>query len=187
MRANSTRLRMGSMRSARTRTLSPRCHSSWRGFAPRPGGEAAVAAANDARTRAASSATASGTSTTSDGDDDVIAFAQHAARTGEFFQSADGKKAFDEDFEEFDEAAVLLHGNDQAVVLLAEMFFHELSGFPVHEFALGAIGAAFGFGGLRSDFFEVLVRIQRGLGARGGGDAELRRCRGIVGMYERPF
>jgi hypothetical protein len=34
-RANSTRLRMGSIRSARTRTLSPRCHSSWRGFVPR--------------------------------------------------------------------------------------------------------------------------------------------------------
>src|SRR5437773_4973599 len=41
------------------------------------------AAANDARTRAASSATASGTSTTSEGDDDVIAFAQHAARSEE--------------------------------------------------------------------------------------------------------
>src|SRR5438876_7233316 len=38
--ANSTRLRMGSMRSARTRTLSPRCHSSWRDFAPRPEAEA---------------------------------------------------------------------------------------------------------------------------------------------------
>src|SRR6266849_3386683 len=33
--ANSTRLRMGSMRSARTRTLSPRCHSTLLGFAPR--------------------------------------------------------------------------------------------------------------------------------------------------------
>src|SRR5438477_1760495 len=39
-RANSTRWRMGSMRSARTRTLSPRYHSSWRDFAPRPEAEA---------------------------------------------------------------------------------------------------------------------------------------------------
>ncbi len=39
MMANSTRWRMGSMRSARTRTLSPRCHSSGRGLAPRPASE----------------------------------------------------------------------------------------------------------------------------------------------------
>jgi len=49
----------------------------------------------------------------------VIAFAEDAAGAGEFFQSADGKKAFDEDFKKLDEAAVFLDGNDQAVVFLA--------------------------------------------------------------------
>jgi len=102
----------------------------------------------------------------SESDDGVIAFAEHASRSGKFFQGADGQKAFDEDFEEFDEAAVFLNGNDQAVVFLAEMRFHELSGFPVHEFALGAIGAAFGFRSFRSDFFELSMGIQRGF--RGG-------------------
>ncbi len=89
----------------------------------------------------------SAASSASEGDDGVIAFAQHATRAGKFFQSADRKKAFDENFEEFDEAAKLLDRNDQAVVFLAEMLLHELSGFPVHEFAFGAIGAALGFGG----------------------------------------
>src|SRR5204862_7772075 len=91
--------------------------------------------------------TCSAAAATRQGDDGVIALAKDAAGTGEFLQRVDGKKAFDEDFEQFDEAAVFLDGNDQAVVFLAEMFFHELSGFPVHEFAFGAIGAAFGLGG----------------------------------------
>jgi len=38
------------------------------------------------------------------------------------------------------------------------MLFHELSCFQSMSFALGAIGAALGFGGFRSYFFEVLVR-----------------------------
>src|SRR5260370_27171621 len=135
-------------------------------------------------TRAARSAA---TASASKGDDGVIALAQHAACAGEFFESVDGKKAFDEDFEEFDKAAELLDGNDQAVVFLAEVLLHELSSFPVHQFALGAIGAALGFGGFRSDFFEVFVRIERGCGAWRGGGVHRRSWRSSVRMLERPL
>src|SRR5260370_34762518 len=119
-------------------------------------------AANDARTRcgAATAGTArSAATSTGQGDDGVIALAKDAARAGEFFQSDDGKKAFHEDLEKLDEAAVFLDGNNQAVIFLAEVLFHELSGLPVHEFALGAVGAALGFRGSRSDFFQIPVRI----------------------------
>src|SRR6266851_8678050 len=97
----------------------------------------------------------------------MIAFAKDAAGAGEFLECADGKKSFHKNFEEFDKAAELLDRNDQAVVFLAEMLLHELGGFPIHEFALGAIGTAFGFGGFCGDFFEVFVRIECGLSASG--------------------
>src|SRR5712664_2365312 len=92
----------------------------------------------------------------------MIAFAKDAAGAGEFLECADGKKSFHKNFEEFDKATELLDGNDQAVVFLAEMLFHELSGLPVHEFALGAIGAALGFGGFCGDFLELPVGVERG-------------------------
>src|SRR5260370_31600885 len=114
-------------------------------------------------TRAARSAA---TASASKGDDGVIALALHAACAGEFFESVDGKKAFDEDFEEFDKAPELLDGNDQAVVFLAEMLLHELSGFPVHQFTLGAIGAPLGFGGVRAAFFAVFARMKSAVGTR---------------------
>ena len=54
--------------------------------------------------------------------------------------------------DQLDEESEFLHGNNQRVVFLAEMAFHELRCFPFHEFALGAIGAALGFRTLRGDF-----------------------------------
>src|SRR5207302_1873462 len=69
---------------------------------------------------------------TRQGDDGVIALAKQASRADEFLQRPDGKKAFDEDLEEFYKTAVLLYGNDQPVVFLAEMLLHELGGFPIH-------------------------------------------------------
>src|SRR5260370_19335198 len=102
-----------------------------------------------ARLCATTSGNATGSATTAaatlQGDDGVISLSKHAPHTGEFLERADGKKAFDEDFEEFDKAAVFLHGDNQAVVFLPEMLLHELSGFPIHQFALGAVGAALRF------------------------------------------
>src|SRR5260370_37715783 len=112
----------------------------------------------------------------------MIAFAKDAAGASKFLERANGKKAFDEDFEEFDEAPEFLDGNDQAVVFLAEMLFHELSGLPVHEFALGAISAALGFGGFRIDFCKGLMRIRRGFSPRRRGGVQLRRRRSVAGM-----
>src|SRR6266478_6369663 len=81
-----------------------------------------------------------------EGDDGVVALAEDAAGAGGLFKGVDGEKAFDENFEELDEAAEFLDRNDQGVVLLAEMVFHELRSFPVHQFAFGTVGAALGFG-----------------------------------------
>ncbi len=55
------------------------------------------------------------------GDDGVIALAMHDARAGGFFERADGQESFDKDFEEFDEATVFLHGDDERFVFVAEM------------------------------------------------------------------
>ena len=79
------------------------------------------------------------------GDNDVILLAVNASRVGSFFKRVDRQQAFHEDLEKLDKTAEFLHGNDQPVVFLAEVLLHELSGFPVHQFALGAIGAALRF------------------------------------------
>ncbi len=115
---------------------------------------------------------------TGQGHDSVIALAKHASRAGEFFQRPDGKKALHEDFEKLDKTAVFLHGNDQPVVFLAEMLLHELSGFPVHQFALGAVGALEEFAGTRCVLRErdhAIVALPSGSG-RGAPGA--RRSRG---------
>ena len=62
------------------------------------------------------------------------------------------------------EEAKLLDGDDQALVLFAEMLLHELRGFPVDEFALGSGGTAFGFGRFGGDFLELGVGIDDGFG-----------------------
>src|SRR5437660_11946446 len=66
------------------------------------------------------------------------------------------------------------------------MFLHELGGFPVHQFALGAVGAPLSFGGFCSDFFKVLVRIEDSFSASRRGGVDLRCWRSTVGMLERP-
>src|SRR5947207_841049 len=67
------------------------------------------------------------------------------------------------------------------------MLLHELSGFPVHQFAFGAIGAALGFGGFRGDFFKGLVRRENSFSASQRGGVHLRCWRSTVGILERPF
>src|SRR5260370_30411747 len=105
----------------------------------------------------------------------------------EFLECADGKKAFYKNFEEFDKAAELLDRNDQPVVFLAEMLLHELSSFPIHEFALGAIGTAFGFGGFCRDFFEVFVRVECRFSAMRRCGEHLRTWLHIRRSFERPL
>jgi len=114
----------------------------------------------------------------------VIAFAIDAAGVSGFFDGGDGEQAFDEDFEEFDEAAVFLHGDDEGIVLVAEMLLHELCGFPNDELAFGSSGATLGFGSFCGDFFEMLQRIDGGFHADRGLD--VRGHRGL-GIGERPF
>ena len=129
----------------------------------------------------------SAATSTRQGYDGVIALAKHASRAGKFLECADWKKTLHEDFEKLDKTAVFLYGNDQLVVFLAEVLLHELSGFPIHQFALGAIGAALRFGRFCSDFFEVPVRVERGLRPRRSGHMRLRRGWNIMRMIEGPF
>ena len=101
------------------------------------------------------------------GDNRMIALAEGASLSGEFFQAIDADQPFDKDFHQFDEKSELLNGYDQRVVLLAQMAFHELRRLPFHQLALGGFGAAFRFRTLRSDFlkFDAAVR-PGGAGAR---------------------
>src|ERR1700743_1449686 len=64
------------------------------------------------------------------------------------------------------------------------MFFHELRGLPVDEFAFGPGGAAFGFGRFGGDFFEMRVGINHSFGFWRG--LRIRRRR-FVWMSKRPF
>ena len=98
-------------------------------------------------------------------DDGVVLLSIYAAGARGFFEGVDGQKAFNEDLEEFDKTTEFLHGDDQPVVLLAEMLFHELRGLPVHQFAFGAISAALGFGGFGGHFLELAVRIDHRFGS----------------------
>jgi len=119
------------------------------------------------------------------GYDRVILLAVENVLAGEFRDAVDGDHAFDEDFRQLDEETEFLHGDDQRVVLLAEMLLHELRGFPGHQFALGGFGAALGLGRFRGDGFEFAAAIRAECGffltwtGVGGG---LR-----LGMIERPL
>lgn len=64
------------------------------------------------------------------------------------------------------------------------MLFHELSGFPVAQFAFGACGAAFGLGGFHGDGFELGMGIENRFSGASG--ARIRGGR-RSGMFERPF
>src|SRR6266849_6514437 len=67
------------------------------------------------------------------------------------------------------------------------MLLHELSGFPVHQFALGPVGAALCLGRFRGQLLEVSVRIERGLGPGRRVSNRFRGRRSIIQMLERPF
>ncbi len=101
------------------------------------------------------------------GDYGVIALAIKTASAGNFVKGIDGDEAFDEDIEEFDEAAVFLHGDDEGIVFVAQVLLHELRGLPGNELALGGGGAALGFGSFGGDFFQMLLRIKSGFDADG--------------------
>jgi len=119
-----------------------------------------------------------------DGDDGVVALAIDAAGVGSFLDGGDGQQAFDKDFEEFDEAAVFLHGDDERFVFVAEMLLHELRGLPTDEFAFGAGGPALGLGSFGGNFLQMLQRIDGGFGADDGLDVGRR---GRFGIRQRPF
>src|SRR5205085_8665137 len=95
-------------------------------------------------------------------DDSVVALTIDAVSIRGFFQRADGQQSLHENLKKFDEAAELLHRDDQPVVFFSKMLLHELRGLPIHQFALGRIGAALGLGSFRSNVFETSVRIQGG-------------------------
>src|SRR5580658_10222803 len=63
----------------------------------------------------------------------VIALAKNNPRARGIFESVYWQQAFDEHFEQLDEAAEFLHRDNQRLVFLAEMRFHELRRLPVHQ------------------------------------------------------
>src|SRR5712692_9481907 len=96
-------------------------------------------------------------------DDGVIALAIDATRVCRFFQGVDGQQPFHEHLEKLDKAPVFLNGDDQRIVFLAQVLFHELRRLPIHQLALGAISSAFGFGSFRRNLLELSMGIERRL------------------------
>src|SRR5438270_5233541 len=92
-------------------------------------------------------------------DNGMVALAVDAASVRRLFQRADGQQTFHKNFEQLDETTELLRGYDQSLVFFSKMLFHELRGLPIHQFPFGGVGAAFGFGGFRSNLFEASMRI----------------------------
>ncbi len=122
-------------------------------------------------------------------DDGVIAVAIEALLAGKFLQPVDTDEAFHENVDEFDEETELLHGDDQRVIFLAEMAFHELGGLPLDEFAFGGVRPALRFRAFRGDAFEFGAAVgaehRYGFffaGFHDNGAGGLRR-----GIFERPF
>src|SRR5260221_9507488 len=80
------------------------------------------------------------------GNNRMVLLAIENVFAGELRDAVDGDHALDKDFRQFDEESEFLHGNNQSVVLFAEMLLHELRGFPGHQFALGGFDAALSLG-----------------------------------------
>ena len=93
------------------------------------------------------------------GNDGMLALVIETARAGKFLEAVNADEPLDENFHEFDEKAEFLDGNNQRVVLLAQVVFHELRGLPFHQLTLGGFGAALGFGAFRGDFIEFYAAI----------------------------
>src|SRR5215469_15559791 len=142
---------------------------------PGPGG-ARLAPRTRAGTAAAGSAEHS--------DDGVIVLAIDAAGLDGPFERVDRQQTLHKDVEEFDVAAVFLDRSDEAVVLVAEVLLHELRGLPTDEFALSVGGAAFGFGSFSGNFLEMLLGVERRLGANGRLDVGGRL---VFGVRDGPF
>jgi len=67
-----------------------------------------------------------------------------------------GTRPFDEQVGEFDEEAELGDAGDQAVEVFAHAVLHELDLLPLHEFALGFVGATLGVAGFLGDVVEFV-------------------------------
>src|SRR5579875_246834 len=100
------------------------------------------------------------------GDNGMVAFAVTETGAEGLFQAIHGHQAFNKNLDEFHKKAEFLHGNDERVVFLAQMRFHVLDGFPIHQFALGAVGAALGLGGFHGDFLELGFTVRACCGIR---------------------
>src|ERR1700690_4214366 len=121
--------------------------------------------------------------------DGVVAVAVHALLAGKLLQAVDAHKPLHENIHQFHEKTEFLHGNNQRVILLAEMTFHKLSGFPFDELSLGCIGSALRLRAFRSDSLKLhtAVRPQHRYGFFLSGPhydcAGSLRCR----IFERPL
>ncbi len=68
---------------------------------------------------------------TAAGHNRMLMFAEQATRSRRLLDGAYGQQAFHKNFQQFHKAAVLLYGNNQPLVLVAEMLLHKLRRFPV--------------------------------------------------------
>ena len=70
-------------------------------------------------------------------------------------QAHDGHQALDEEAVELDKAAVLGHAQDHGVKVVADAVLHEFDLLPLHQLALGVVGAALRLAGFIGNLGEL--------------------------------
>jgi hypothetical protein len=71
-------------------------------------------------------------------------------------QGIERYKTFHEEIRQLHEESVLGQADDERVKFVAEVLRHEVDLLPLHQFALGVLGAALGFGSFRGEGVEFL-------------------------------
>ena len=73
-------------------------------------------------------------------------------------------QSFDKQIGELDKESELGDADDQAVEVFADAILHELDLLPLHQLALGFVGAALGVAGLFGDLVKLFERDRAGDG-----------------------
>ena len=88
-------------------------------------------------------------------DNGVIPFAVKTMRSCLFFQTVQGNEALDKNLHQLDKETKLLHGDDQGLIFIPKMPFHELRGLPIDQLTFGGVGAPFSFRRFQGNYARV--------------------------------
>ena len=95
-------------------------------------------------------------------DNGVVPFAIKTMSSCLFFQTVQGNETFDKDVHQLDKETKLLHGDDQGLIFIPKMPFHELRGLPIDQLTFGGVGAPFSFRGFQGNYPEFARCVKDG-------------------------